>query len=208
MIFYDTLMEKRANAKAALQEAVDMTRIHGPTGRYILGGALGGGLAGRYAGDEENRTRNTLIGAATGGFLGAGASDLHKALIVRGLKKDPSKGRMTGYYNGDAEGNPILTGLTLRKSRNPQARVHMDTLTDLDPKKGWDELPGYQRAGYMQGAEVFADDPLGDLDQDDLDLFDMVQKREALRGARNLAIGSALGGGEIYRQRKKRREEG
>jgi hypothetical protein len=64
-IFYEVLMEKRANA---LKWAVDRLERN----PYVIPGVIGGGLAGAAVADEGERTKGALGGALVGGLVGKG----------------------------------------------------------------------------------------------------------------------------------------
>lgn len=189
-MFYEALMEKKA---ASRYDAVKEITVAGPTGRYILGGALAGGLLGRKTADEDHKTRDMLLGAVGGGALGAGASRFHKALSAHKMKSKGLRARVT--YDRDG----TLIAQDLRK---------------LDPSKKKIDLSGIDTAHSLHEgtlAELPSDPQLREaalrvVDIADRDfapaetsnpltqmLLDRLRERELLRGGRNVALGAGAG---------------
>ena len=199
-MFYDVLMEKRAGRYDHLAR----TSFAGPTARYILGGALAGGAAGRMSADDEHKTRDMLLGATAGGALGAGASRFHKALNAHRMK---SQG-LRGEHTFDASGNLIR-----------------ERLSPIDPTKGAVEYAGIEGAKDVAAGRVgmptnrklryavrndvdITEENMPVTDYDGLaqDFLSLGRERELLRGGRNVALGAGAGFG-LSKLRKRDKKE-
>ena len=204
-MFYEVLMEKRAGRYKDLADA----RIRGPVGRYILGGALAGGAAGRMYADEDHKTRDMLLGATGGGLLGAGASRFHKALKAHQMK---SKGARANYeYDGvlpeaedvDLEIDPDkFTGVSYEvvKPNKLNSRLYHGHGEYMRiPPKSRDPL---RREAWLANKDILS---MNEKAEDLVHDMGLMRERELLRGGRNLALGAGVGLGlSKLRQRDKK----
>ena len=188
-MFYKVLMEKRA------YDGFSGLSFTGPTARYILGGALAGGVAGRKTADEDHKTRDMLLGAVAGGALGAGASRFHKALNAHRMKSQ---------------------GLRLTSETDEHGDVVRDILSPIDRSKADRHYAGIESAQQVAAGEVGMPKGKGefrklreatkrnvdidirnheakDLDSHSQDVLSIGRDRELLRGQRNLALGAGAG---------------
>jgi hypothetical protein len=207
-MFYEVLMEKKAGRYDSLSDA----SIRGPLGRYILGGAVAGGTAGRMSADEDNKTRDMLIGATAGGVLGAGASRLHKAFKAHKMK---SKGARANY---DFDGT-----YDLRKPKNNDpgkfTRVTYGPIQPGEKAKVYrghgkvndevsrlaDEASPLAREAYIKNKDIVSMNMLPD-DLNDMTDMGLMRERELLRGGRNLLLGAGAGLG-LAKLRKRDKEQ-
>lgn len=217
-MFYEVLMEKRADANEMLPS------IRGPVGRYILGGALAGGAIGRKSADEDHKTRDMLLGATAGGFLGAGASRLHKALNAHRMKSKGYNarfeydGELPAFKDGDHV-NEFLRETPVSKLRSSLGKfegTHGDdfrfhyghTPKGRTPLPVDDLTPPLTREALIKNKDIISFDTPGDHIRTDSwkkEKIDLIRNRELLRGGRNLALGAGAGLG-LAKLRKRDKE--
>lgn len=199
-MFYEVLMEKKAGRYDSLSNA----SVRGPIGRYILGGALAGGAAGRMSADKDHKTRDMLLGATAGGALGAGASRFHKAIKAHKMK---SKGARTHMeYDGrlpdasDLVDHSKIGRFSYDAPTNTGAALHRGHGAPTFAKDSADPM---MREAWLKNKDILSmDGTPNDLVHD----MGLMRERELLRGGRNLALGAGAGLG-LAKLRKRDKED-
>lgn len=192
-MFYEVLLEKRASR----YKDIAKIKIGGPSGRYILGGALAGGIIGRKTADEDHKTRDMLLGATAGGLLGAGASRVHKAIRAHKMKSDGFEGERIFRSDAD-EPYDSLTFNPFNKELGDYEDWYYGKQARRDVASGKIDMPEDPkvREAIKRDADIHIRNYGGegwDVHPNDIKHLDMLRERELLRGGRNLALGAGAG---------------
>jgi hypothetical protein len=210
--FYSALLEKRAGRYAGLSNKF----IEGPTGRYILGGALAGGAIGRKSADEDHKTRDMLLGAGIGGLAGAGMSRMHKAYNAHSMKEHGARGNVefgetvltpSGALLPDAGERTLRGGTNFHFQRAEKLpggtpQTFQGKTPDALKNTPWDDLDPMQRRAFLKKKDILSAHIQDGGEHD----FGLMRERELARGGRNLLLAGGAGLG-LRKLRKKREED-